>query len=207
MKQAIFLIALIAAMVMAVGAQDSIKSDAPVAVATVEAKATESGVDFSLPDTSGKTYTMNDLKGKSGTVIIFLSAQCPVVKLYNDRINQIAADYAAKGINFIGVNSNYTESLETVKTHATATYKFPMLIDKGNVFADKLGAKVTPEIYYYDAKGTLVYQGAIDNNKAETNITKPYLRNAFDQSLAGKKVERSSANAFGCGIKRVADAQ
>ena len=107
---------------------------------------------FSLPDTSGKTISFNDLKGKNGAVVVFLSAQCPVVKMYNERINQIATDYAAKGITFIGVNSNSTESLDWVKSHAAENYKFPVLIDKGNVFADKLGATVTPEAYYFDAK-------------------------------------------------------
>ena len=82
------------------------------------------------------------MKGKNGTVIVFLSAQCPVVKGYNERIRQIAADYAAKGITFIGVNSNASESLEWVRSNAQENYKFPVLIDKGNVLADKLGANV-----------------------------------------------------------------
>src|SRR5688572_30083026 len=73
---------------------------------------------FSLPDVNGKTHTLNDLRGKNGAVVIFLSAQCPVVKGYNERISQIAADYAAKGINFIGINSNVTESLDWVKSDA-----------------------------------------------------------------------------------------
>ena len=85
---------------------------------------------FSLPDTSGKTHSFNDLKGGNGIAVIFLSAQCPVVKGYNERINQVAADYAAKGINFVGINSNATESLDLVKSHAAENYKFPVLIDK-----------------------------------------------------------------------------
>ena len=68
---------------------------------------------FSLPDTNGKVQSLNDLKGKNGSVVVFLSAQCPVVKGYNERINQLAADYEAKGITFIGINSNSTESLST----------------------------------------------------------------------------------------------
>src|SRR5438552_3139003 len=93
---------------------------------------------FSLSDTNGKTWTLNDIKGKNGAVLIFVSSQCPVVRGYNERMNQIAADYKAKGVNVIGVNSNATETLEQVKSHAEANYKFPVLIDKGNVLADKL---------------------------------------------------------------------
>src|SRR5687767_798140 len=103
---------------------------------------------FSLPDTNGTVRSFNDLEGKNGTVIVFLSAQCPVVKAYNERISQIAADYQAKGINFVGINSNHTESLDWVKSNAAENYKFPVLIDKGNVLADKLGATVTPEVFY-----------------------------------------------------------
>lgn len=158
---------------------------------------------FSMPDTNGSVRSYADLKGKNGTVIVFLSAQCPVVKAYNERISQIAADYEAKGINFIGINSNHTESLEWVKSNAAENYKFPVLIDKGNVFADKLGATVTPEVYYFDAKNVLIYHGAIDNDKNGKAITDPYLRTAFDSALAGKPIERTRANAFGCSIKRV----
>lgn len=158
---------------------------------------------FSLPDTTGKVQSFNDLKGKNGAVVVFLSAQCPVVKAYNERISQIAADYQAKGINFIGINSNHTESAEWVKTNAAENYKFPVLIDKGNVLADKLGATVTPEAYYFDAKNVLLYHGAIDNDKSGKAITDPYLRIAFDSALAGKAIEKTRANAFGCSIKRL----
>ena len=160
---------------------------------------------FSLPDINGKTQTLNDMKGTNGAVIIFVSAQCPVVRAYNDRMNLIAADYQAKGINVIGINSNVTESLNWVKSHAEATYKFPVLIDKGSVLADKLGASVTPEVYYVDAKNVLLYHGAIDNDRSGRNVTDQFLRTAFDASLAGKKIARTSANAFGCTIKRAVE--
>lgn len=159
--------------------------------------------DFSLADTSGSMRSFSDLKGKNGTVIVFLSAQCPVVKAYNERISQIAADYQAKGINFIGINSNHTESADWVKTNAAENYKFPVLIDKGNVLADKLGATVTPEAYFFDGKNVLLYHGAIDNDKSGKAISDPYLRTAFDSALAGKAIEKTRANAFGCSIKRV----
>jgi len=158
---------------------------------------------FTLPDTNGNNQSLNDLKGEKGAVVIWLSAQCPVVKLYNDRINQLAAEYQSKGIKFIGINSNSTESLEWVKSHAQENYKFPMLIDKGNVLADLFGANVTPEIFYFNEKNVLLYHGAIDNDKSGENITDNYLRDAFDLSLAGKTIAKTTANAFGCSIKRV----
>jgi peroxiredoxin len=158
--------------------------------------------DFKLLDTNGKEQSLSGLKGEKGTVIVFLSAQCPVVKGYNERIGQIAADYQAKGINFIGVNSNATESLDWVKSHAAEHYKFPVLIDTGAVLADKLGAEATPEVYYFDSKNVLLYHGAIDNDRSGQNVTEGYLKIAFDSSLAGRKIEKTSSKAFGCSIKR-----
>lgn len=164
---------------------------------------------FSLPDMSGKMQSLNDLKGKNGAVVMFVSSQCPVVKQYNDRMNAIAADYVAKGIAFIGINSNVGEIEKTeakpvawVKDHITATYKFTVLFDKGNKLADKLGATITPEAYFIDANNVLLYHGAIDNDRSGNNITDTYLRTAFDLTLAGKKVENARKNAFGCTIKR-----
>ena len=163
----------------------------------------ETAKNFSLPDTNGKNQTLNDLKGEKSVVIVFLSAQCPVVRGYNDRINQIAADYKEKGINFIGINSNSTETEAQIKSHAEETYKFSVLIDKGNVIADQFGANVTPEMFYFNEKNVLVYHGAIDDDKSGKNIQINYLRDAFDLTLAGKAVTKTTANAFGCGIKRV----
>src|SRR6478672_4470048 len=73
---------------------------------------------FSLPDINGNAQSLKDLSGKNGAVVVFLSAQCPVVRGYVPRINQLAADYQAKGINFVGINSNATEDLNWVKSNA-----------------------------------------------------------------------------------------
>lgn len=158
---------------------------------------------FSLADTDGATKSLDELKGKKGTLIVWLSAQCPVVKAYKDRINEVAAEYQAKGIAFVGINSNATEDLTWVKSNKTEFgYNFPVLIDKGNVLADKWGATVTPEVYYLDAKNVLRYHGAIDNDRSGKSITEQYLKTAFDSALSGKEIAKTRANAFGCTIKR-----
>jgi len=157
---------------------------------------------FTLPDAGGKDQTLDGLKGSNGSVVVFLSVQCPVVAGYNDRINQIAAEYQAKGINFIGINSNNTENGTWAK-HAADTYKFPVLKDAGNKLADKLGATVTPEVYYLDKNNVLLYRGALDNDRSGKTVTDTYLKAAFDASLGGKPVEKKSTNAVGCSIKRL----
>ena len=159
---------------------------------------------FKLTDTGGATKSFDDLKGKNGAILVFLSIQCPVVKGYNERISKLAADYQAKGINVIGINSNSSESADKVKAHTAENYKFPVLIDKDNILADKLGANVTPETFYLNEKNVLVYHGAIDNNRSGENVSINFLRDALDANLGGKTVAKTSANAFGCSIKRVA---
>lgn len=158
---------------------------------------------FTLTGIDGKEHSLSGLMGKNGAVLVWVSAQCPVVKAYNDRINAIAAEYEARGIRFIGINSNATESLEWVTSDAKEVgYKFPVLIDKGNVLADKLGATVTPEVYFVNREGVLLYHGAIDNDRSGKNIQDHYLKTAFDAALGGKAIEKNRTNAFGCTIKR-----
>ena len=160
---------------------------------------------FTLADTEGKQRSFNELKGKNGALIVFMSAQCPVVKGYAERINALAKDYQAKGISVIGMNSNATESLDYVKSNMTErSHAFPMLLDKGNVIADKFGATVTPEVYLFDKDGKLVYRGAIDNDRSGENITARPLQDAVDATLAGKTVAKTETKAFGCSIKRAA---
>ncbi|MBX3296858.1 MAG: thioredoxin family protein [Acidobacteria bacterium] len=159
---------------------------------------------FTLTGIDGKEHSFSSLMGKNGAVLVWVSAQCPVVKAYNDRINAIAAEYEARGIRFIGINSNATESLEWVTSDAKEVgYKFPVLIDKNNVLADKLGATVTPEVYFVNKEGVLLYHGAIDNDRSGKNIQDHYLKTAFDAALGGKAIEKTRTNAFGCTIKRV----
>jgi peroxiredoxin len=159
---------------------------------------------FKLSDINGANKSFNELKGEKGTIVVFLSAQCPVVKLYDDRLNAIVADFKTKGINFIGINSNVTEytKMDWVKSHAEEKYKFPMLIDKDNIIADKWGASFTPELYLFDKDGKLVYHGAIDNDRSGTNIKATYLRDALTEHLGGKAITTNKTKAFGCTIKR-----
>jgi len=158
---------------------------------------------FKLPDTNGKEQSLASLKGKNGTVFIFISAQCPVVKAYNERMEKLAQDYTARGINVVGINSNSTETVDDMKAHA-ANYKlsFMMLQDKGNKIADMLGAQVTPEAFLLDASNKLVYHGRIDNSRSGTNIESSDLRDAMESMLAGKPIAKTQADAFGCSIKR-----
>ena len=159
--------------------------------------------DFTLPDLDGTNRTLASLKGKNGSVILFIAVQCPVSNAYNERMAKLAEDYKAKGIAVIGINSNVAEDAAAVKAHA-AEHKlsFPILKDPGNKIADRLGASVTPEAYFLDANNKLLYHGRIDNSRNAAQVESNDLRNALDSALSGKAVEKTEAKAFGCSIKR-----
>ena len=159
--------------------------------------------DFKLPDVDGKEHSLNSLKGKSGTVLIFIATKCPVSNAYNERMEKLAQEYRAKGINVIGINSNVTEPAAEVKSHAAEKHlTFTILKDDGNKIADRLGATRTPEVYALDASGKLVYHGRIDNSQNPANISSNDLREALDSLLAGKPIQKTTGAAFGCTIKR-----
>jgi len=159
--------------------------------------------EFTLPDTDGKDHSLASLKGKNGTVLIFIAVQCPISNAYNERMEKLAQDYKARGINVVGINSNVTEPADSVKAHAAAhKLTFMILKDPGNKIADALGATHTPEVYFLDANNKLLYQGRIDNNKNLDQVNTSDLRLALDAALAGKPIEKTTAMAFGCSIKR-----
>jgi len=160
--------------------------------------------DFKLPDADGAEHALKSLTGKNGAVLIFISVQCPVSNAYNDRMEKLAQDYKAKGVNVIGINSNKTEPAGAVKSHAgEKNLTFTILKDDGNKIADRLGATKTPEAYVIDASGKLVYHGRIDNSQKTEGITSNDLREALDEMLAGKPISKTGGAAFGCTIKRV----
>src|SRR4026207_645803 len=159
--------------------------------------------DFTLPDVNGGDRSLKSLAGKNGTVLLFIAVQCPVSNAYNERMEQLAQDYKAKGIAVAGINSNVAEDAAAVKAHASEhKFSFPILKDAGNKIADKLGANVTPEAYFLDANNKLLYHGRIDNARNVAQLEPSDLRNALDAALNDKPIEKTEAKAFGCTIKR-----
>ncbi len=169
---------------------------APVAVGTVVGE-------FKLPDAAGAAHTLSSLKGKHGTVLIFMSTKCPVSNAYNARMEKLAQDYKARGVNVVGVNANATETIDEMKAFAAEKgLTFTILKDKDNKLADKLGAGRTPEVFFLDAANKLVYHGAIDNAQSEVMVNAHHLRNAIDATIAGQPITKTDVKAFGCSIKR-----
>ena len=161
--------------------------------------------DFTLTTLDGKTFALDQAaKSHKAVVVMFVATKCPYSNGYNDRMRQMAADYSAKGILFVGINSNKTEPEDEVKAHAAKNkWNFTLAKDPDNKVADLYGANKTPEIYVVGPNGKLLYHGRIDENYEEpSKVTSPDLKNALDQILAGQPVAKTETKAFGCSIKR-----
>ena len=189
---------LVVALAAIAGSGRSVDVPAPPAIgATID--------DFTLPDTDGKAHSLKSLMGKKGVVLLFIATKCPVSNAYNQRMEQLAQDYKARGVTVIGINSNFNEPATDVKSHAADKHlTFTILKDEGNKIADRLGANRTPEAYVLDANNKLVYHGRIDNSQRPEGITSNDLRDALDEMIAGKAVTKTGGAAFGCSIKRPA---
>ncbi|HZS04383.1 MAG TPA: redoxin domain-containing protein [Blastocatellia bacterium] len=159
--------------------------------------------DFTLKDLSGKTYSLKDYRGKV-VVVGFFSTECPIVNAYHERIRALAADYQKRGVVLLGIYPNSVESAEMIRATANRQkFTFPVLRDDGNKVADLYGANSTPEMFVIDGEGKLRYHGRIDNSPELARVKRHDLREALDESLAGRPVSVAETRAFGCAIKRV----
>lgn len=145
--------------------------------------------------------------GKRATVVIFMSVSCPVANTYVPRLNRLANKYKAKGVQFVGVNSNLQDSAADVANHAKEyAIKFAVVKDEAHRIADALTAQRTPEACVVDASGVIRYQGRIDDQYG-VGYRKPKpirhdLVAALDELLAGKKIVKAQTEVSGCIIGR-----
>ena len=145
----------------------------------------------------------SEIAGGRVTVVIFISARCPVSNAYGDRLQAIYSDYGSRGVHFLFVNSNVNESdaevLENTKRHG---FSFPVARDRNSELSLTLAAEFTPEAYVLDKNGAVRYHGAIDDAQNPARVKVQTLRMAVDAVLAGKPVVTPVTKAFGCTIKR-----
>lgn len=159
--------------------------------------------DFAVAQPDGSTAHFVQLKGDV-TLVMFISVQCPVSNAYDDRMNALYQEYAPKGVKFIVINANRTESPAEVEEHAREHhFQFAVYKDGNNVVADRFGATVTPETYVIDSAGVVRYHGSIDDAQNISRVTTHRLNLALDAVLSGKEPPQVETKAFGCTIKRV----
>ncbi len=165
---------------------------------------------FSLLDTTtNKLFSLNDLKGKKTTVIMFICNHCPFVVHVNEQIAQLAKDYAVKDIGFIAISSNDAinypqDGPDKMRTSAIQNkYTFPYLYDESQEVAKAYDAACTPDFYVFDAELKLKYRGQLDNSRPGNGIpvTGEDLRHAIDCVLDNKENTATQKPSIGCNIK------
>ncbi|MCF6280308.1 MAG: thioredoxin family protein [Flavobacteriaceae bacterium] len=166
--------------------------------------------DFILFDTIfGQNVSLQNLKGKKGTVIFFICNHCPFVIHVNKELVKLANDYTQKGINFIAISSNDVEkypqdSPELMGIVAKEQqYPFPYLYDEAQGVAKAYDAACTPDNYVFDANLKLIYRGQLDDSRPENEVkvTGEDMRNALDCLLNDVENTRLQKPSIGCGIK------
>jgi peroxiredoxin len=124
--------------------------------------------DFRLEGTDGKSYSINDVRGPKGLLVIFMCNHCPYVKGALDRIIRDTTELKALGIGSVAIMSNDTvnypdDSFENMKKLAKdKKLPFPYLFDEKQDVAHAYDAACTPEFYGFDAGLQLAYRGRID---------------------------------------------
>ncbi len=167
---------------------------------------------FSLPDYYGKNRSLDEFADAKVVVVAFLGTDCPLVKLYAPRLQELADSYAERGVAVIGINSNLQDPITKIAAQARSQgIKFPVLKDVGNVVADMFRAERTPEVFVLDAERVIRYRGPIDDQYglgagsgyARPEIQNRYVTTAVDELLGGQAVSNPLVRPTGCLIGRV----
>ena len=166
--------------------------------------------DFSLTNVvSGKVENLNQLKGKSGTLVVFMCNHCPYVIHLIDALIETAEEFSKKGVNTIAISSNSTishpqDGPEKMYTLALEKkFTFPYLFDKTQEIAHAYKAACTPDFYLFDIDLSLYYRGRYDDSRPgnKNPITGKDLHAAFNSMLKGEHTNGIQNPSLGCNIK------
>lgn len=160
---------------------------------------------FTLRDFRGKQLQLDDLKESRLVVVMFMGVDCPLVRLYGPRVDEMAKSYDKQDVAFIGINANKQDPPTRIGAFANKfEIDFPILKDPDNSVADAFGAIRTPEVFVLDENRVVRYWGGIDDQFGFTSGVgysrqKPErhnLKEAIDEVLAGKTVSVATTKAL-----------
>ncbi|HEX5727019.1 MAG TPA: thioredoxin family protein [Longimicrobiaceae bacterium] len=164
---------------------------------------------FSLPDTDGRTVSLEDARGAPALLVMFICNHCPFVKHVRPALAALGREYAPKGVAIVAIASNDPaqhpedgpEGMRREK--AAAGYDFPYLFDETQAVAKAYRAACTPDFFLFGPELTLVYRGQFDDSRPNNGVpvTGRDLRAALDAVLEGRPVAAEQAPGIGCGIK------
>lgn len=168
----------------------------------------EKALEFTLPATDGKTYSLNDFADAKVLVISFTCNHCPYVVGSDEVTRQTIEKFAPQGVRMVAINANsvntkpddsFDHMVQRMEEH-----KFPWvyLHDESQEVALAYGALRTPHFYIFDEERKLVYSGrGVDNPRDTSKMTVNDLENALEEVVNGKAVTTPLTNPIGCNVK------
>lgn len=161
---------------------------------------------FALPAVGGATATL-DGDDRTATVVVFSCNHCPYVMAWEGRLNEIARDFASRGVATVAINANDAarypaDSFEAmVERAADRGFVFAYARDESQEVARAYGAERTPEVFVVDGERRVTYHGAIDDSREPTGVSETYLRDALEAVLEGRAPAIAETAPVGCTIK------
>ena len=164
---------------------------------------------FTLPATDGKTYSLEALRGKNGTLVMFICNHCPYVKAVIDRIVRDCEELRGLGVGAVAISSNdvvhYPEdSFANMRRFAEAhRLGFPYLYDESQDVARAYDAACTPDFFGFNADLELQYRGRLDASRKEaaSATVRRDLFEAMRQIARTGQGPREQIPSIGCSIK------
>jgi len=165
--------------------------------------------EFKLNSTNNKIISLNDIKGKNGTLIMFICNHCPYVKaVINDIVND-CKNLEKFGIKAVAISSNDTvdypaDSFDNmIKFSKDYQFNFPYLLDNTQEVAKAYDAVCTPDFFGYNNGLRLEYRGRIrelKDLKPIRNGDSDLYKAMIQISKTGKGPKEQIAS-MGCSIK------
>jgi peroxiredoxin len=164
---------------------------------------------FTLPGVDGKTYSLENLRGPKGTLVMFICNHCPYVRAVIDRIVRDANELRPLGVNAVAICSNDAtthpdDSFENMKLFAEEHgFAFPYLYDETQEVARAYDAACTPDFFGFNDKLELQYRGRLDASRKEA-APRDARRELFE-AMSGVALRgrgpREQTPSIGCSIK------
>lgn len=162
--------------------------------------------DFELPGTDGAAHPL--AAGEDPAIVVYWTCNhCPYAIAWEERMHLVAADYAARGVRVLAINSNDSashpaDSFEAMAERAEReSWALPYLHDESQEVARAWGAERTPHVFVLDGDGALRYRGAPDSDYDDPGQQAQWLRDALDAVLGGERPARAETKPVGCSIK------
>jgi peroxiredoxin len=165
--------------------------------------------DFALTGIDGKTYSLADVKGPNGTLVMFICNHCPYVKAVADRLARDVGELQRQGIGAVAIMSNDPEynsedSFDNMKLFAERhDFSFPYVIDETQDVARAYDAACTPDFFGFDAGLGLQYRGRLDSSGRDPapDGARREMLEAMTQIAETGRGPAEQTPSMGCSIK------